>query len=413
MPPPNDSNGTPIKLSGTQGSINGTNIDAAVSGFPEFRTHDGRMAYVAGVVRYMWRPPPTPPGGYIPFPYDSWEWFSITGVMSPNTKPAPSGFNPVAFTVKADFDVALCINRYLGTMMSYSGATPGLGRRSCRVEFIPYNNVPPGLEMDFKRPINWHFGPYDGKAYLIEIGGLGRNVMGSNKPCGNFTLSWDFSTVPTIGSDCDAALFMDEAYPAVQPGDRRRVAFVDCVSFGPTDNWLNVDKVQPWDVKWPLQGPLEPCAPAHYFKNGDAIPAGKYWLIFGGGAYTLNQDGFLAPTPQDAYVASPEGGVHIVHPFGSTPPDQITHCTLYWSNGAATEPLPFGSSFAFPNNFSLYGENRPDATGPLFTRWGMRYYRKEFDHQGGRIWLVTTGDAGWSDPSGTGDPKYFLYKVLT
>jgi hypothetical protein len=302
---------------------------------------------------------------------------------------APSGYMLMQFKVEADFPVVIMHN---GTRPRYS--TPGMGENGASVEFRTGQHSP--------------YAP--GPGHLIWIGGLARTGWGyggmADGPTGNFKLSWDYSTIPTIGGPDEAAAFFNpvEGY----------VRYIDRLVMPPFNATANFDNFEAGAKYW--------------FKRiagqdlGQDLDAGTYLLVFAGGCISIDQTGFVNPTQDTGFSASPEEAI-ISGPF-----IDYTHATLYWNNGSDSEPLPFDT---WSKTDFLPSWDIPNAKH--FTKWAMRYYWKVINHTGGKMWVSADGCVGFSDTNSqhlgdydytvagklrqfseyAADPKFFLFKVGT
>jgi hypothetical protein len=381
----NDINGggVPIALAGRSGSITGTTV-GAIQQIQAFSIKDGygKNWFMGPGVAFLWKPP--------------FDYSAVANYSGPPVTPPILGAMLEAFTLETDFGpAAMMIDS-----QSLHFPTPGIGSavgQGQRTEFVGKLNTPP----------DWHNAswPYGGKAHLIWVGSLVRqkdsnpNLPDLPGATGTFKLSWDYSNIPTIGSENEAAAFFDPILPIP-----RSVTYIDRAVVPPIDSNFSNPRQFFFKAKF-VNGAW----------TGDPIPAGKYWVVFAGGAYSLNQNGFADPTPETVFVASAEdaivgffqGGLH------------YSASNLYYSDGLDFETLPFGAFTAFPPDLP----NRA-----YFTRWSLRWYRpgvgREITHRGGKIWIDATGCVGFSDPAGAllppksnltiraNDPKWFLYQVV-
>lgn len=361
----NDTAGTPTAISGQSGYVDGTTVGAT----PNLRdtgkdTNVGGRVYQAASVGYLWTPPYT---------YDLRDVGGYDGESA-----GPSSFVVTGFTVTADFPVVL----YCAATTTRWG-TPGLGRNGARMDIIATPPTP--------------------ATYTFWIGGFARSTGDGTGPTGSFRLAWDYSPCPTIGSENETAGFFDPA---------SRYEFVGrCVVPPLPQNFHS----PPYKLYFsPIYTSGEPRQIA---SNWDA---GEYLIVFAGGAYTIDQDGFSNEIPENRYVASPEDAVILSGGGGIA--DRV-QAWLYWDDGASSEFLPL----AHWDNTSSYPVLADVPKGPHFTRWSMRYYWKRITHTGGKIYVAARGCVGWSDPTGTflgqaadgvlrfdcysNDPKFFLYRV--
>lgn len=334
-------------------------------------------------------------------------WVEPDGVYHRPALFSPSEFVPATFTLQADFPCVI----WTVAGSHYSYFVPGLssagnGQYAARMEF---------------------FHPLPASSLKITIGGLS-NIYPFQNPfpnpphvTGNFTLSWDYSSIPTIGSPNDSPGIFDPSQRApYQVLDYKGRCFLPPLG--------NILRNPPYGnfVSPRLRFLFSPNN-APFLTN---YPAADYVVVFAGGAYSLDQSGFLTPTDKSVFISSPQDAVWSNSgPFGA---DMWTSGALLWNDGANSANLPYGAW-----DQDILPKGLPSAA--ISTKWSMRYYYQRFTHTGGSIWLEADGCSGFSDSTGgplpagsqtifdssviggrflsatvyPNDPKYFLYQVRT